>query len=131
MITKTKKIIIGSRKVRWLRHKLKFLKELEKKELRKNNLQRKFFTTTGDKFLNTKISEIETKDYLRKKLVTQLSSQIDVSIHSLKDLPTTLPKGLEISEAVLPRGDPADIAITKENQSFYELKNGQVVEHHR
>ena len=51
----------------------------------------------------------------------QLSSQIDVSIHSLKDLPTTLPKGLEIS-AVLPRGDPADIAITKENQSFFELK---------
>ena len=41
-------------------------------------------------------------------------------------MPTTLPKGLEIS-AVLPRGDPADIAITKENQSFFELKNGQVV----
>ena len=129
MITKTKKIIIGSRKSPLAQAQVEiFLKELEKKELRKKIIfEKKFFTTTGDKFLNTKISEIGNKGLFTKEIdEAQLSSQIDVSIHSLKDLPTTLPKGLEIS-AVLPRGDPADIAITKENQSFFELKNGQVV----
>ena len=71
MITKTKKIIIGSRKSPLAQAQVEiFLKELEKKELRKKIIfEKKFFTTTGDKFLNTKISKLETKDYLRKKLM--------------------------------------------------------------
>ena len=52
MITKTKKIIIGSRKSPLAKAQVEiFLKELEKKKFRKEIIfEKKFFTTTGDKF---------------------------------------------------------------------------------
>lgn len=48
-----------------------------------------------------------------KELETELlEGRIDVAIHSLKDLPTQMPGGLALT-AVLPRGDAADVLITK------------------
>ena len=50
-----------------------------------------------------------------KELETELlAGRIDVAVHSLKDLPTALPDRL-ILAAVLPRADPADVLIWKED----------------
>lgn len=46
-----------------------------------------------------------------------LNHKIDLAVHSLKDVPTQLPKGLLVC-AVPTRADPFDILITKENISF-------------
>ncbi|HEY0791159.1 MAG TPA: hydroxymethylbilane synthase, partial [Chthoniobacterales bacterium] len=48
---------------------------------------------------------------------------IDVAVHSLKDLPTSLPAGLELC-AVLPREDPVDVLVTKVPATLAEVPFG-------
>lgn len=83
--------------------------------------------TTGDKRLD--LSLTQAAGTLDKGLFTKeleealLEGRIDVAVHSLKDLPTTLPPGLELA-AVLERENPADVLISKARADFYELPQG-------
>jgi hydroxymethylbilane synthase len=55
-----------------------------------------------------------------------LRHEIDVAVHSLKDLPTELPLELELA-ATLPRHDPADVLISKSAKSLSEISAGGLV----
>jgi hydroxymethylbilane synthase len=55
-----------------------------------------------------------------------MEGRIDVGIHSLKDVPTFLPKGLQIYH-VLPREDARDAFISLKAQSLDELPEGAIV----
>ncbi|HZC34405.1 MAG TPA: hydroxymethylbilane synthase, partial [Chthoniobacterales bacterium] len=55
-----------------------------------------------------------------------LNGQIDVAVHSLKDVPTELSKGLTIA-AVLPREDPADVLVSKRASSLGEIRSGGLI----
>lgn len=52
--------------------------------------------------------------------------QIDVAVHSLKDLPTTPEPGIQLA-AIPPRVDPADVLIGRDGLSLAELPSGSVV----
>ena len=52
-----------------------------------------------------------------------LAGEIDVAVHSLKDLPTIMPVGLGLA-AVLPRADTADVLVLKDAASFHDLPEG-------
>src|SRR5262245_65219229 len=74
----------------------------------------KIIKTTGDK-LQTAPPDVPgmagTKGLFTKELeVALLSGEADLAVHSLKDLPTDLPEGLELC-AVLPRADVRDVFI--------------------
>ncbi|MGB9851841.1 MAG: hydroxymethylbilane synthase [Candidatus Kapaibacteriota bacterium] len=80
--------------------------------------------TTGDKFLEKDFSQIEGKGIFTKEIEESLlRGDIDIAVHSLKDLPTELPEGLIIG-AILPRDNPEDIMISKNNKLFIELPYG-------
>jgi hydroxymethylbilane synthase len=69
------------------------------------------FKTTGDKKLDQPLAEIGGKGLFTRELEVALSKKkIDCAVHSLKDLPTELPDGLEIV-AQLKREDPRDVLI--------------------
>jgi hydroxymethylbilane synthase len=69
------------------------------------------FKTTGDKNLDQPLSEIGAKGLFTHEIETALSKgKIDCAVHSLKDLPTESPNGLEIS-AQLEREDPRDVLV--------------------
>jgi hydroxymethylbilane synthase len=80
--------------------------------------------TTGDRRLDINLSQAGPK--LGKGLFTKeleealLSREIDVAVHSLKDLPTELPSELELA-ATLPRHDPVDVLISKSAKSLREI----------
>lgn len=67
--------------------------------------------TTGDKLYQIPLAEIGGKGLFLKEIEEQLlAKNIDIAVHSMKDVPALLPKGLIIG-AVLPRYDPYDVLI--------------------
>ncbi|XP_028839682.1 hydroxymethylbilane synthase a isoform X2 [Denticeps clupeoides] len=68
-------------------------------------------STIGDKILDTALSKIGEKSLFTKELENALErNEVDIVVHSLKDLPTTLPPGFTIG-AVLQRENPHDAVV--------------------
>jgi hydroxymethylbilane synthase len=61
----------------------------------------------------------EIDDYL-------LNGDIDIAVHSLKDVPTKRPASLSLA-ATLKRESPMDVAITRGGEKLSELKSGSIV----
>ena len=58
----------------------------------------KIIKTSGDSFLNTPLSKIGGKGLFTKEIEEKLlSKKIDMAVNSMKDVPTILPDGFEIS----------------------------------
>jgi hydroxymethylbilane synthase len=70
--------------------------------------------TRGDAEVDRPLHELEGKGFFTKEIEEALrDGRIDVAVHSLKDLPTTLPAGLMLA-AVPQRADPAEALVTRE-----------------
>jgi len=79
-------------------------------------------STQGDKILDVALSKIGDKGLFTQELEdAMLSGQVDFAVHSLKDLPTNLPKGL-ILGAVTEREDPADALVVHANFKEHKLE---------
>lgn len=84
-------------------------------------------TTKGDQLLNRSLASFGGKGVFTKELeVDLLSGKIDLAVHSAKDLPLVLPKGLTIG-AVLEREDPSDILVTMNGTKAKDLPIGSVI----
>lgn len=86
--------------------------------------------TTGDRRIDEPLSSIGAKGLFTKELERALARRkVDCCVHSLKDLPTESPDGLEII-ACLPREDPRDALIVNElvsAESLADLPRGSRV----
>jgi hydroxymethylbilane synthase len=90
----------------------------------------KIVKTTGDRRLDLRLSD-SGKKFARGLFTKELeecllNGQIDVAVHSLKDLPTDLPDGLTIG-AVLRREDPADVLVSREASSLAKVRTNGVI----
>jgi hydroxymethylbilane synthase len=80
--------------------------------------------TTGDRILDRSLADAGGKGLFTKELEEALlSEEIDLAVHSMKDVPTALPKGLAIG-AILPRGDPRDVFVSQRAQTLEALPKG-------
>ena len=87
-----------------------------------NSIEIKTIKTSGDIFQNKRISDIGGKGVFCKQIEEELlESKIDLAVHSLKDLPTKMTKGLCVN-AVVKRNDPRDAFLSYSSKSFNELK---------
>jgi hydroxymethylbilane synthase len=67
--------------------------------------------TSGDRLAEATLSEIGGKRLFVKEIEDALlSGEIDIAVHSSKDMPAVLPEGLQLG-AVLPREDPRDAVV--------------------
>lgn len=87
----------------------------------------------GDKDQIKPLSDFASKGVFTKELdVATLNNTIQLAVHCLKDLPTTLPDGLYMG-AVLPRGDTEDVLVLpashpkQRDGSFEDLPAGAVI----
>ena len=78
--------------------------------------------TTGDKITDQPLSAIGGKGLFTKEIDKELiNKRIDLAVHSLKDIPTTIPEEFNLS-FILPRGAPEDILISQNNsKNIYSL----------
>jgi hydroxymethylbilane synthase len=77
--------------------------------------------TTGDKILDVALSKVGAKGMFTKEIEDALASeQIDLAVHSLKDLPTELAPQFEIA-AIPAREDPRDALCSAKYSSIEDL----------
>ncbi len=81
-------------------------------------------STSGDNFQGQPLSEIGGKGLFTKELEEALlCGDVDIAVHSMKDMPTVLPDGLIIS-CVLPREDVRDVLISPHAKHLRDLLEG-------
>ena len=80
--------------------------------------------TSGDRSVDRAIQSLGGKGIFTKEIEDALlNHEIDLAVHSMKDLPTELPDGLMIA-AVPPREDPRDVLVSRNNIAFKDLPKG-------
>ncbi|HYC18669.1 MAG TPA: hydroxymethylbilane synthase [Pseudolabrys sp.] len=80
--------------------------------------------TTGDLIQDRSLAEEGGKGLFTKEIEEALlDGRIDLAVHSSKDMPTVLPKGLALA-ACLEREDPRDVFISRKAHSLGELPRG-------
>ena len=78
--------------------------------------------TTGDKILDVALSQVGSKGMFTKEIEQALEArEIDVAVHSLKDLPTDLSDGFEIA-AIPEREDPRDALCSLGYSAIEQLR---------
>lgn len=83
--------------------------------------------TTGDRILDRTLAEAGGKGLFTKELEEALlDGRVDLAVHSMKDVPTWLPEGLEIA-CLLPREDPRDAFFARDGHDLESLPAGAVV----
>lgn len=122
-----RKIIVGSRRSKlaltqtnWVINQLKALDpsfEFEVKEI----------VTKGDRILDVTLSKVGGKGLFVKEIEqAMLDKEIDMAVHSMKDMPAVLPDGLVIG-CIPAREDHRDALISKNHIRFDDLKPGAIV----
>jgi len=78
-------------------------------------------TTSGDRFIDRPLADIGGKGLFTKEIEEALlAGDIDIAVHSMKDMPTLLPDGLTIG-CMMEREDPRDMLIADDVRSLADL----------
>lgn len=84
-------------------------------------------STKGDKILDRSLTSFGGKGVFTKELEEALlNGEIDMAVHSAKDMPMEFPKGLSMG-AVLDRADPGDVLVTTTGILAADMKKGSVI----
>tara|TARA_R110002124_G_scaffold79875_6_gene211974 strand:+ start:2308 stop:3891 length:1584 start_codon:yes stop_codon:yes gene_type:complete len=79
--------------------------------------------STGDLVLDKPLYELGITGIFTKNLdIALMNDEIDIAVHSLKDVPTILPKSI-VQAAVLKRGNSNDMLVFKDNEEFLTQEN--------
>ncbi|MGI6453445.1 MAG: hydroxymethylbilane synthase [Syntrophomonadaceae bacterium] len=115
------KLIVGTRGSRLALWQAQQVAAELRRKVNGLDIEIKIIKTKGDKYLDVALSKIGDKGLFTKEIEYELlRGNIDLAVHSLKDLPSQLEPDFEIG-AVLPREDPRDVLISEKNYSMNNL----------
>lgn len=122
-----RKIVVGSRGSRLAIKQAEIAIEALKSVWPDFEFEIKIIRTTGDTIWDKPLHEIKGKGFFIKEIEEALlSKDIDMAVHSMKDVPTEIAKGLKIG-AILKREDPRDAFVSFDFESLDELPEGSTV----
>ena len=91
------------------------------------NIELKKIVTKGDRILDVPLAQIGDKGLFTKELEDALlNGEIDLAVHSLKDMPTTLPQGLCLT-AITKRAHAYDAFVSNKYSSIEALPKGAII----
>jgi hydroxymethylbilane synthase len=118
---------IGSRGSKLALWQAGFIESLISSKFPELKTKKHIIKTTGDKELDSPLSVIGGKGVFVKEIEESLlKREIDIAVHSLKDLPTVQPDGLKIG-AVAKRHDARDAVASNARLKLSQLKKGSRV----
>jgi hydroxymethylbilane synthase len=122
------RIVIGTRGSQLALWQAYFIKTLIEKKNKNCHVEINIIKTKGDKILDVALSKIGDKGLFTKELENELlNGNIDIAVHSLKDLQTSLPKELIIG-AITKRHKVEDVLIARrKGTKISTLKENAVV----
>ncbi|RSL32250.1 hydroxymethylbilane synthase [Salibacterium salarium] len=120
-------IVLGTRKSNLAMKQTEWVvNELNKRDL-PYTFETKKIVTKGDKILDVTLSKVGGKGLFVKEIEeAMMNHEIDIAVHSMKDLPGELEEGFMIG-AITNRVDPRDVLISNDNVRFADLPEGAVV----
>ena len=122
-----RKIIVGSRRSKLAMTQTKWVIEQLKKIDDSFEFEIKEIVTKGDRILDVTLSKVGGKGLFVKEIEQQmLDKEIDMAVHSMKDMPAKLPEGLVIG-CIPEREDHRDALISKNHVKLNDLKSGAVI----
>lgn len=120
-------IIIGTRSSKLALWQAKYIQKRLEEQYPNLHVELKHVTTQGDKILDAPLAKIGGKGLFTKELEEEmLAGDIDIAVHSLKDVPTEVARGLMIT-AVTKRADSGDAFVSNRYAHFADLPKGAVV----
>jgi hydroxymethylbilane synthase len=117
------KIVIGTRASRLALWQAEWVKaELQRRnpglEIELNKIK-----TSGDKILDVPLAQVGGKGLFVKEIEeAMLRGEADIAVHSMKDVPTDFPAGLELA-VICEREDPRDAFISARENSRFRFQN--------
>ncbi|ANT64458.1 MULTISPECIES: hydroxymethylbilane synthase [Prosthecochloris] len=117
-----KKLIIGTRSSPLALWQAEFTKTELSKHFPDLDIELKLVKTTGDVLLDSPLSKIGDMGLFTKDIEKHLlAKEIDLAVHSLKDVPTETPEGLILS-AFTEREDTRDVIISRNGETLTQLR---------
>ncbi len=122
-----KKMIIGTRSSKLALWQAEYIASCLREKYPDLTVELKYITTIGDKILDAPLAKIGGKGLFTKELETEmLNGEIDIAVHSLKDMPTQVPEGLMLA-AITKRLDPGDAIVSPQYKTLAALPPGAKV----
>ena len=119
-------IIIATRKSKLAQVQADKVMSLIKDNLNLNS-KKLLVVTEGDKRLDVTLDKIGGKGLFVKEIeYALLNKEAHAAVHSMKDVPFQMPEGFELV-AIPEREDIRDVFVSRDNTSFYDLKEGAII----
>ncbi len=121
------KIRIGTRKSKLALWQANYVASQLKKHFPDIEIELVKITTKVDKILDVPLAKVGGKGLFVKEIEeAMLRNEIDIAVHSLKDVPTYFPEGLGLV-AITEREDPRDAFLSVKYNSIEEMPEGAVL----
>lgn len=122
-----RKFIVGSRRSKLALTQTNWVIDQLRKIAPSYDFEVKEIVTKGDRILDVTLSKVGGKGLFVKEIEqAMLDGEIDLAIHSMKDMPAVLPEGLIIG-CIPEREDHRDVLISKDHVPLKDLKSGAVI----
>jgi len=122
-----KRLIIATRASNLALWQAYYIKERVERSFPEIKVELNKITSKGDRILDKPLALVGGKGHFTKELEDEmLEGNAHLAVHSLKDVPTYIPQGLELV-AITERQDQSDVFLSHKYKSLNELPHGAVV----